>query len=162
MVSHKRRTQDSPLSVSCWIFLQSPSAYINQPKALVAVAVYHTKNVTMNRMTSRFPFSKLCPRGPRAVQRIFASLRKTSRIKNCYSKDSKISNTMSFKDILSCFTCVLCYSGTAYSQLYSWNPVQNNDSKKPHSTTITYWINDSQITDKNTVNFTSQQRSQFN
>jgi hypothetical protein len=43
MVSHERRTQDSPLSVSCCIFLQSPSAYINQPKAFVAVAVCHYK-----------------------------------------------------------------------------------------------------------------------
>jgi hypothetical protein len=41
MVSHERRTQGSPLSVSCCILLQSSSAYINQPKALVAVVVYH-------------------------------------------------------------------------------------------------------------------------
>ena len=45
MVSHERRAQDSPLSVSCCILLQSPSDYINQPKALVAVAVYHYKTL---------------------------------------------------------------------------------------------------------------------
>jgi len=68
---------------------------------------------------------------------------------------------MSSKDIMNCFTRVIRQSGTAASQLYSRNPVQHNDSKKSHSTTITYLIYDWKTTDKNTVNFTSKQRIQL-